>query len=125
MHIGINLDSKWPFQEVIDAFLKNGINRTFLCIEHPHFTEVMSALKKANITVDNFHAPFKNQNSIWEDGDAGDVFLAHLLRSVDYCVEYGVHLMVAHVSNGRPMPQINKIGLERFDKFIWNWKSER
>ncbi len=124
MHIGINFDSKWPFQEVIDAFLENGIDRTFVCIENPQFTEVMSALKKANITVDNFHAPFKKQNSIWEEGDAGEAMLDEFLKSIDFCVQYGVHLMIAHVSNGRPMPRINKIGLDRFDKLMAYAKSK-
>lgn len=118
MNIGINLDSKLPYQEVIDAFLQNGINRTFVCIEHPQFFEVMSALNKANITVDNFHAPFKKQNTIWKDGEEGDATCEHFIKSVDLCVEYGVNLMVAHVTNGRPMTPITQIGLERFDKFI-------
>lgn len=118
MNIGINLYSKWPFEEIIDAFRENGINRTFVCIEHPMLGEVMSALKKANITVDNFHAPFKGLNCIWEDGAEGEEMLTRLLESVDICVRYGVKLMVAHVSNGRPMPQIIKIGLDRYDKFM-------
>lgn len=118
MNIGINLDSKLPYQEIIDAFLQNGINRTFVCIEHPQFAEVMRALKNANIVVDNFHAPFKKQNTIWKDGEEGDAMLSHFLQSVDLCVEYGIDLMVAHVTNGRPMPPITQIGLERFDKFI-------
>ena len=51
MNIGINLYSKWPYQEVIQAFLENGINRTFVCVEHPNFDEAMKALEKANIKV--------------------------------------------------------------------------
>lgn len=118
MDVGINLYSNWPFREVIDAFLENGIDRTFVCVEHPEFEEAMRALKEAHITVDFFHAPFKGHNCIWEAGQAGDQILARLLKSVDACVEHGVKLMVAHVSNGRPMPEINSIGLDRFDRFI-------
>lgn len=118
MRIGINLYSKWPFEEVIEAFLENGVDRTFVCIEHPQFDEAMHALKKANITVDNFHAPFKGQNCIWEASEAGDEMLTRFLESVDICVKYGVKLMVAHVSNGRPMPPISKVGLDRFDRFM-------
>ena len=36
---------------VIQAFLENGINRTFVCVEHPNFDEAMKALEKANIKV--------------------------------------------------------------------------
>jgi hypothetical protein len=37
MRIGINLYSKWPYEQVIEAFLENGIDRTFVCIDHPQF----------------------------------------------------------------------------------------
>ena len=118
MQIGINLYSKWPYREVIDAFLENGIKRTFVCFEHPEFEAAMAALKAAKITVDFLHAPFKGQNTIWEEGEAGEDMLARLLKSVDACKKHGIHLMVAHVSGGRPMPPITPIGLERFDRFM-------
>lgn len=124
MCIGINLYSNWPFEEVIDAFVENGIDRTFVCIEHPRLDEAMRALKNANITVDNFHAPFKGLNCIWEAGEPGEEMLARLLAGVDICVKYGVMLMVAHVSNGRPMPEINKIGLDRYDRLMAYAKSK-
>jgi len=123
MRVGINLYSKWNYEEVIDAFVKNGIDRTFVCIEHPQFDEAMQALKKANITVENFHAPFKGQNIIWSDDETGDEMLERFLRGVDICVEHGVKLMVAHVSNGKPMPKINEAGLKRFDQFMAYAKS--
>lgn len=124
MRIGINLYSKWPFQEVIDAFLKNGIDRTFVCIEHPQFDEAMCALEKANITVDNLHAPFKHQNLIWAEDICGDEMLKEFLDSVDICVKYNIKLLVAHVSNGRPMPKISQAGVDRFDRFIAYAKSK-
>ena len=111
MEIGINLYPKWPYREVIAAFLENGIRRTFVNIEHPEFEAAMAALAKAGITVDNFHAPFKNLNVIWEPGQAGDEMLNKLLSGVDACVRYGVPLMVGHVSNGSPMPPISPEGL--------------
>lgn len=118
MHIGINLYSKWPYEEVIKAFLENGICRTFVCIEHPCFDEAMKALRKASIAVDNLHAPFKGQNTIWAEGKDGDNMLRRLCDGIDCCKKYNVELMVAHVSNGRPMPEITNAGLERFDKLM-------
>lgn len=118
MDIGINLYSKWPYREVIDAFRENGIERTFLCIEHPEFDAAMKEVKEAGIKVDFFHAPFKGQNTIWAEGEEGADMLARLLKSVDTCREYDIDLMVAHVSGGRPMPPISPIGLERFDRFM-------
>jgi len=118
MEIGINLYSKWPYEEVIEAFLENGIRRTFVNIEHPKFENAMEALAKAGIVVDNFHAPFKGLNVIWEPGDAGEKMLRRLMGGVDACVKYGVKVMVGHVSNGRPMPPINPIGLARYDRLM-------
>lgn len=118
MEIGINLYPQWPYQEVIGAFVENGINRTFVNIEHPEFAKAMEALAQAGITVDNFHAPFKGLNTIWEPGEPGEEMLAKLMAGVDACVKYGVKLMVGHVSNGRPMPPISPIGLDRYDRLM-------
>lgn len=121
---GINIYPKWPFKEIIEVFLANGIDRTFVTIDHPQLDEVMSALKTAGITVDNFHAPYKNQNLIWEDDEKGDVMLSDFTESVDICVKYGVNLLIAHVSQGRPMPPITEAGIARFDKFMAYAKSK-
>ncbi|MBR2884362.1 MAG: sugar phosphate isomerase/epimerase [Clostridia bacterium] len=124
MNIGINLYSKWPYKEVISAFLENDIHRTFVCIEHPQFDEVMKALEKTKIIVENFHAPFKSHNDIWLQGEAGDIILERLCNAIECCVKYNVKVMVAHVSNGRPMPEITQVGLERFDRLMEYAKKE-
>ena len=118
MDIGINLYSKWPYREVIDALVENGITHTFVNVEHPEFDAAVEALQGAGITVDNFHAPFKGLNVIWEPGEAGDEMLRKLLLGVDACVKYRVPLMVGHVSNGKPMPPISPVGLERYDRLM-------
>lgn len=124
MNIGINLYSKWPYKEVVSAFLENDIHRTFVCIEHPQFDEVMKALEKTKIIVENFHAPFKSHNDIWLQGEAGDIILERLCNAIECCVKYNVKVMVAHVSNGRPMPEITQVGLERFDRLMEYAKKE-
>lgn len=124
MKVGINLYPKWPYEEVIDAFLENGIDRTFVNFEHPEFNNVMQALAEAKITVENIHAPFKGQNRIWAEGEGGEEMLASFLACVDACERYGIGLMVGHVSNGRPMPPISDVGLARFDKLMAYAKSK-
>ena len=118
MKTGINLYSKWPYEEVIQAFLENCIDRTFVCVEHPQFDDAMKMLGNVNIKVENLHAPFKNQNAIWKNGEDGDRMLEELCYGIDCCVKYNVELMVAHLSSGRPMPEITDIGLKRLDKFM-------
>lgn len=124
MNIGINLYSGRDYKEIIEAFAENGIKRTFVNIEHPEFEEAVKALKEADIKIENFHAPYKGQNVIWEEGEAGEIMLSRFIKGVDECVKYNVPLMVAHVSNGSPMPEINEIGLERFDKLMSYAKSK-
>lgn len=118
MKTGINFYSKWPYEQVVQAFLKNGVDTTFVCVGHPQFDDVMAMLKKVNITVENLHAPFRGINDIWQEGKAGDEMLEKLLYSVDCCVKYNVGIMVAHVSSGRPMAKITDIGLKRFDRLM-------
>lgn len=118
MNIGINIYSKWDYKEIINAFLENGISKTFVCAEHPKFDEVMKALEKADITVENLHAPIESQNTIWAEGEEGDYMFESLCNGIDSCVKYNIKIMVAHVSNGRPMPKISNVGLKRLDRFI-------
>lgn len=118
MDVGIHIYPKWPYREVIDAFKKNDIRHTFVNADHPEFEKVMDALIEAQITVDSFHVRYKGQNRVWEEGEAGDAMLAEWLGSVDLCKKYGVELLVGHVSNGRPMPPLTQVGLERFDRYI-------
>lgn len=118
MELGINLYSKWPYQEVIAAFLEQDIRKTFVCAEHPQFEEAMTTLEQAGIKVENVHAPFKGQNTIWQAGEAGNEMLARLCAGIDSCVKYDVPVMVAHVSNGSPMPEISDVGLSRFDQLM-------
>lgn len=118
MKTGINLYQKWPYQEVIASFLEQNIQNTFVCIEHPQFEDAMAALAKADIKVENFHAPFKGQNTVWEEGEAGEAMLTRFFGGVDACVKYEVDTMVAHVSNGSPMPNISEVGLDRFDRLM-------
>jgi|GEM_PF-1129984 len=124
MKIGINLYTNWPYKEIIKAFTENNIRHTFVCADHPQLLEVMEKLDEAGITVDNFHAPYKGQNKIWEAGEEGEVALARYKESVDICVRYGIKLLIAHVSNGRPMPPLSEIGLSRFDAFLSYAKSK-
>jgi len=118
MQIGINIYTKWPYRQIIDAFAENGIRHTFVCADHPQLDEVMGALKAANITVDNIHAPYKGQNGMWSEDEQEQAMLHTLMESVDICVRHGVKLMVAHVSNGRPMPPVNEAGIARFDRLL-------
>ena len=118
MRVGINLHVNWPYEEVIAAFAENGIDRTFVCIEHPQFDDAMRALRKAGIAVDNFHAPYKGHNSIWQEGEDGERIAARFLKSIDLCIAHGVSVLVAHASGGRPMPPITEVGIERFDRII-------
>ena len=54
MEIGINLYPKWPYEEVIAAFVENGISRTFVNIEHPEFERAMEELEKMLIYLENY-----------------------------------------------------------------------
>lgn len=118
MKVGINVANSVPFREVIDAFVQNEIERTFVCTFHPQAEEVVKALNEANITIDNFHAPYIKQNDIWLDCECGEQALKRYLESVDFCVKYNVNLLVLHASSGTPMPEISEIGLRRFDQLM-------
>ena len=126
METGINLYEKLPYQEVISAFVENGIKNTFVGSEHPELRAAMKMLRENGIRMESFHAPFygeTNMSDLWYEGEAGEMMLRRLRNSVDMCCEYGVGTLVTHPSTGRPMPPINELGTERYREFFsYAWK---
>ena len=122
METGINLYAGLPYREVIDAFCKNGIGNTFVVADHPELCGAMECLRKNNIKVESLHAPYRcgeyTVNDMWNGGAEGEQMLEKLRHCIDLCDSYGVGVLVAHASTGRPMPPITDDGTARFGRLF-------
>lgn len=114
MEIGINISNRTHYEEQIKYFKKFGVTHTFVDAAHKELDTVMKCLKDNEIICDTLHAPYKGINEMWNEGADGDKMLQTLMESVSLCEKYSVPVMVTHISSGRPMPPITKIGVERY-----------
>jgi sugar phosphate isomerase/epimerase len=64
------------------------------------------------------HAPFRGINKMWLNSDEYQEILGGIRESVYSCHDCGVGVVVCHISSGWNAPQINDLGLSRFDELV-------
>lgn len=94
-------------------------------LEEKDFLRVCRAAEKVGIVYESIHAPFRGMNRIWEDGEAGEIWVPTLKAVVDRCREYGIGYFTLHCMN---VPQFNPVdpglqkwtetGLQRFTAVV-------
>ena len=119
MELGLSVHRGASYENQVKFFKKYGISHTFIMSNHPDFHSLMVLFRENGITCDNLHAPFKGINAMWgEDEAAAQNMFSQLVDSVDKCAQYGIPVTVVHLSSGRPMPEINELGVARFAKLF-------
>jgi len=120
MKLGIcwNGHSKLSANEQAGLMAENGFESTFIKSDEPAVSEVISVLKKQNISCESMHAPTKNINLIWYDnGEEGEAVLDMLKGAVDSCAKNEVPILVSHLSS-KVAPRVSDIGFERFSRLM-------
>lgn len=119
MNTGICIFRGYPLEKQIEQLRKNGVTRTFISSEWDDFDYAMRLLNENGITCETLHAPFDKINDMWgRNPFAAARMLKRLKDAVRKCAEYNVPVAVVHLSSGRPMPQINRRGIRRYDRLI-------
>ena len=80
--------------------------------------EVMDCAKENGLSVESFHAPFVNYNSIWEEGNLGDQETEKIKKCIRVAAEYDVKTVVSHVVSDVNAPLTSNLGLTRFGKMV-------
>lgn len=80
--------------------------------------EAMKNAKDNGLTVECFHAPFVNYNSIWEEGGEGDLATEKIKKCIRVAAEYGVPYVVSHVVSDINAPLTSNLGLCRYGKAV-------
>ena len=125
MKLGITLHAyRCPVKEALAYMKKYGFETTFYSSLASNLDEVMTACREAGIEMENYHAPFRHINDIWQDTPEGEQMLQELLDSVDNCAKYGVPTLVVHLSSGDRPPRINTLGMARFERLMEHAKEK-
>lgn len=64
------------------------------------------------------HAPFKNINSMWLEGDSYLEIYNGMIETINSAAACGIPVIIAHISSGWETPEINDLGISRFDAIV-------
>lgn len=64
------------------------------------------------------HAPFRGINQMWMPGVGYDKIFGQMKESIDSASNNGVPTVITHVSSGWHPPQVNDLGLSRYDELV-------
>ena len=76
------------------------------------------AAKHHSLKVENIHVPFRDVNTLWLHGPAGDDYVTLLYRCAEFCSGNEIPYMVMHLTNGYPPPEESAIGWVRIEKAV-------
>ena len=84
--------------------------------------EAVAPIKKAGdalgLTLNSLHAPFGGINNLWMPGMSYRKVYQQIIETIDAAAENGVPAIVLHVSSGWYAPEVNDLGLSRYDALV-------
>ena len=108
-----------PGIETLDIIREVGFDCYFTGNTDPKQVEAL--VKRGNelsMPCEFIHAPFKNINDMWLSGmDYLPIFNA-MKRSIDVAYDNDLPSVTIHVSSGWKAPQVNDLGLARYDALV-------
>lgn len=119
--IGINTRArKGVTPEKLVPMLKEfGFDMVFSSVwEREEMRRATELLYAAGISYDTLHAPFKQINEIWSEGEAGAQIYAGLINCIDVCREVGAPIAVVHLSGSQQSPPPTDLGRKRFIELV-------
>lgn len=100
--------------------IKSAGFETFFTVNYKD-AEVKSIKKRADelgLEYEFIHAPFRNINQIWMQGLGYLEVFDYMKESIDSAAKHGIKYVITHVSSGWNSPQVNDLGLSRFDELV-------
>ena len=83
-----------------------------------NLARIKSVGDSLGMTIRTIHAPFDNINSLWMHGVSCRSLYKRILASIDAVADVGIPGIVLHVSSGWRPPEINDLGLSRYDAIV-------
>lgn len=118
---GINADClKGISERDALALIKNaGFESVFLSSYHDQEVEsIKNEADRLGLEVEFIHAPFKGINTIWQSGMEYLTIFEQMKETVDSAANNGIKKVITHVSSGWNSPEVNDLGLARFDELV-------
>ena len=120
--LGINASciSGYTELETIRLIKEHGF-QSFFSYDEQLEIEYVSALKneaeKLGLDYEFIHGPFVGINKMWTSQETPEIF-SSFKKAIDAASTAGVKTVIAHVSSSFTPPEINAIGISRFDAWV-------
>ncbi|MBE6602170.1 MAG: sugar phosphate isomerase/epimerase [Ruminococcaceae bacterium] len=120
--LGIIASSCSPFVDEVDL-LSEIKDVGFDCFFTGRYTkEAVAALRKradeVGLAFETIHAPFAAINTMWLPGMSYRPIYEGMEQSIKSAAEFGIPTVVTHLSSGWNAPEVNDLGLSRFDELV-------
>lgn len=80
--------------------------------------EIKRRADALGLTYEFIHAPFHDSNAMWKAGDGYLIVMDYMKETIDSAAEYGIPMVVTHISSGWNPPTVNDLGFARFDELV-------
>ena len=119
--LAINAEAKKSVgvEEALPIIADVGFDGVFTSWSEDAPTEAWAErIARLGLIYQSIHAPFGKVETLWDEGEAGDVYTDLLIRCLLDCHKVGVPVMVVHPIKGMDRHSPNPLGLSRFSRLV-------
>ena len=119
--VGINIDQNviYGVDSFFNCIAATGFEAVFTCgLDEDFIRHISKLCQEKGLTYDYLHAPWDKINDLWLDTPDSGIAIANFNRSVDLAAEYGIPIIITHLSSKEDAPTVTDIGRKRFDEFV-------
>ena len=105
--------------DALELIKRAGFDSVFLsAYKNDEVAAIKRRADELSLVVEFIHAPFDGINNMWLSGDAYLDIFEKMTTSIDSAAKNGIEGVVTHVSSGWNAPQVNDLGLRRYDELV-------
>ncbi len=117
---GINISDNIIFgtERYIEYLARTGFDSIFTCgNDEPFISFISRKCRQVNLCYETLHAPFDGINGLWYE-DSANAVTDRLKHSVELASEYGIGIVIVHLSSKENCPPVTDAGLKHFDSLV-------
>lgn len=80
--------------------------------------EQVKLCKELGLNIIFAHLGYQNTNSIWKEGEGGDILVERYKKNIKECKENDITMVVMHLVSGKKAPMYGELGLNRIRKIV-------
>ena len=119
--LGVNIGAGFsnPETELIQTVASVGFDACFINWSREVSVEACAEqIAKSNLIFQSIHAPFRKVETLWDEGEDGELFVDEMIACLQDCERFDVPVMVVHPIKGMDRHTPNELGLLRFSRLI-------